>query len=290
MRRRTLYEGNTPESEIDALMSLYAHHAVAMKFISKLKEPLNIFNKTFIDVGSGPSPLMSIFALSSGCKKYIALDREEVLKHIEYFYLKMAGTPVNYLRERIALNITDDIDGDSIQNLICESDFKDKIFHMQMVLMHIKDQDKRKSLIKEILMNGKVALFTEPDWASMNYKEGILYDFKIAMKELFNILGINGDYGQVLVEEVREVVEENGLLMNVLEVPITISDEEVGRKCYEELISSAERGIQTLNGKFKDNKNDELLFWLYNIKSRLLAEKPEANRPIFYSVVAKCII
>jgi hypothetical protein len=278
---KNIYEGVTPESEISALRQGNTHHLVAMKFISMI-DPLNIFGKTLIDVGCGPNPMFSLFALSAGCSKYVAIDRANVLEKIKNFYKRMLES--NYFTSKIKFNSTDNLSGEIIKNIECGDNFDNIICHMQMLLMHIQNKNIRKDIIKAILLKGKVNLFTETNWASfdLNYSNGVLKDLKNAFKDLLSALGINRDYH--LFEEIYEVIMENKFSITALEIPITISNKEADIECWRELVFLIERGKDILS-KSKNPENTDLIGRLENIQERLFQEEPFILRPIFSSVV-----
>lgn len=290
--KKTIYGDKTPDSEIKALAQMHTHHVVALKLIENLMSInfIKLIGKTFVDVGSGPSPMMSLFSFSMGCSKYVAIDRVKVLDSVEKFYLKMKSSITNYLFGKIKFEPMSNLSGDTINDLNSDYEFEDIIFHTQMILMHIEDQNQRKEIIKSILKRGKVSLFTEPDWNTLDYSEGVLLDFKNTMKDFFIYVGIKSNYGSRLFDEINEVIVENNLPVISFQTKITISDKEAGVKCYNELIIQTERAILALTGKFRKPVDDELVVRLKEIKDRLKIEKPVANRPVFVSVVTKSII
>jgi hypothetical protein len=289
--KKTIYGGGTPDSEIKALASMHTHHVVALKLMENLREInfIKLIGKTFIDIGSGPSPMMSLFVFSLGCSKYVAIDRMKVLDSLKNFYLKMKSSITNYLFGKMKFEPMSNLTRETIDNLNSDYEFEDIVFHTQMVLMHIHDQDKRKKIIKSILKRGKIALFTEPNWDSLDYNEGLLLDFRNAMNEFFQYVGIDGNYGANLFDEINEVISENNLSIFPFQINITVNDEEVGMKCYNELILHAERAILALTGKFNKPANDDLVLRLKEIKAKLKIEMPVSNRPIFISVATKSL-
>jgi hypothetical protein len=289
--KKTIYGGGTPDSEIKALSQDRTHHLVALKLIEMLHEInyIKFLGKTFIDIGSGPSYMMSLYSFVSGCSKYITVDRQEVLDKIKDFYIAMKNNSTSYLFGQMKFEPIENITGDVIKNICSDYEFEKIIFHSQMFLMHIGDKNQRKEIIKAILQKGKIAMFTEPNWGSLDYKEGVLYDFKITMKEFFEIVGVNGNYGSSLFDEINDVIFDDNLPIVPLKISFTLSDIEVGIKCYKELIQHSQRAILTLTGKFNKPSTNPLVIRLKDIKKRLMVEKPEAKRPIFVSVATKSL-
>lgn len=278
---KNIYADSTSESEIDALIKNTTHEIVTVKLMLNIGYPMKMVGKTLIDIASGPSPKLSMATILAGCRKYIAVDRENVLDEIRKFY----NLRQKEYSDNIKLISTKNIDGNLIHDLDCEcSGFEDIICHTQMFLMHIQEKDIRKDIIKAILLKGKTCLFTETDWSSFQYSDGVLKDFQNAFKNFFDFMGIIGNYGGSIHKEIIEVIRENKLSISVSQIPIHISDKEAGMQCWEELVQLAERAIIALS-----DKRPFLVYFLKGIQKRLIEEKPFALRPTFMSVVTKAI-
>lgn len=279
MEIKNIYAMGTSEKEIDVLSKNTTHDMVAAKSMLNIGYPMNIVDKILIDFGSGPSPKLSLASVLSGCRKYIAVDRENVLQKIKTFY----DSRPKYYSNFIKFISVGNIDGKFIQNIDCGyCNFNDIICHMQMLLMHIQEKDVRKDIIRAILLKGKTAIFTETNWGSfdLNSSEGVLKDLKKVFKELLSALGINGNYN--LFGEINEVIKENNFSILASEIPITISDEEAKMESWRELVEKIEQGKAGLSSK---PDNNYLVVRLQDVKERLISEKPFILRPTFSSVI-----
>jgi hypothetical protein len=289
----SLYSVSTSDDEIAALQKVDTHFIVKEKLLYQLRDDfkvLDLVGKTFVDVGSGPSPKLSQLVISLGCAKYVALDRTNVLEKIAEFYSEMSDNPKRFL-DKIEL-IPMEINGDSIRKLNLNTTSNNVVMHIQMLLMHVQDIDQRLKLISSILFKGDISIFTEPNWGTaFKYKKGILGQFRSAMNKFFKIAGINGNYGGSLFSEVCSIVSKRELSVSVSKIPIVLNEEEMGSPFYMELVAIATRAINNLTFvKFKNVPKKEvtkLIAMFSLIKEKLIELKPVSESPIFESVIVK---
>ncbi len=283
---KTIYSKNTPLSEIEALKGelSWSHHLINIKFIEGIKAimPFSLFNKTLIDLGSGPNSLMGMYSLLSGCKKYIALDRKEVLEKMKIFY-SLNENFLNFLYlKKIKFSNIRNISDKDIFNITLNLKKDDIVFNTRMFLMHINNTVLRKKIIKAILQSSSNALFIEPDWSSLSDDS---YGFKDAMNEFFVITGINGNYGKYMFKEIEKVIEENKLC--VISNNNILSLDENNIFFWKEIILLSERSIKLLMSKFNRSKEDVLVKKFSSIIEKMNNTRPPVKSPVFNCLITK---
>ena len=287
-----LYSNSIPDSEVKILeegLIQKVHTRVAFTAIHSAK--IRLGGKTFIDTGSGPNNVVGLSVLNLGCSMYIPIDRAKALKKMMKSFSYLSHWEEKYSSGRnVRLIEVENLTGSFIKNINFETNSESLIFHTQMVLMHIKTQRVRISLIKEILKKGSTAIFTEPDWNTFNLLNNnpLLKEFGLAMKEFFYEADISGDYGGFMSKEINKVISENKLQKFIIrKTLINITDEDVRTECYKELIVQIDRSLEILNNDLKRNRDDHLVLKFEKLKRRIMIEKPKAIRPTFVSICLK---